>query len=87
MGRLKRQADVDAEPFVDQARARATSCQIELLAELAQAVALAVVEVAVVGAGGQAGEVELDARSAAASRRADFRAGRRFPASGCRRRA
>ena len=54
-----RQANVDAQPLVAKAEALALA-QIELRAKLSQAVAVQVVEVAVVGARGQAGKVHLD---------------------------
>ena len=52
--------DVDAQPFVGEAQV-IDRFQIEPRAELAERIAVGVVEVAVVAAGGQAGEVELDA--------------------------
>ena len=54
------QFDVDAEPFVGEAEV-VDVFEIEARAELAERVAVRVVEVAVVAAAGQAGEVELDA--------------------------
>ncbi len=54
------QLDVDAEPFVGEAQA-IDIFEIEARAELAERVAVRVVEVAVVAAAGKTGEVELDA--------------------------
>ena len=57
---IDRQVDVDAEPFVGEAQS-ADVRQIEPRAELAEPIVAGVAEVAIVGAGRQAGEVELDA--------------------------
>ena len=54
------QFDVDAEPFVGEAQV-VHVFEIETRAELAERIAMRVVEVAVVATAGQAGEVELDA--------------------------
>ena len=61
--------------------------KIEPRAELAERVAVGVVEVAVVAAAGQAGEVELDAEVDQLAGRQAFEQVGDFAGSGCRRRA
>ncbi len=63
------------------------SLQVELRAELAEHVAVDVGEVAAVGVGGHAGEVQLDGEMQRPVGRAGFPAGRPLAASSCRRRA
>ena len=79
------QAHVDAQPLVDQAQALARRSGPAGVPSWPEALVLGVVEVAVVGPGGQAGEVELHGEVQRPVRRAGLPAGRRSPASSCRR--